>query len=221
GWLLGEHDTIPEGAGYFLAETRRMRPELADIVSELAYEGRLHAHSTASLREVEGAGPPGLVWHPTDHTGNSTHSAEEAAEVVRIVRDALRGTLREPGESPRPLTQQDLIVVAAYNAQVECVGDALAAAGLGGVRVGTVDRFQGQEAAIAIVTLAASSADDVPRGLDFLLMRNRLNVAISRAQWAAHLVSSSRLGEGLPGTAEGVSALSGYLRLTERAVRSR
>lgn len=216
GWLLGEHETIPEGAGYFLAETRRMRPELAEVVSELSYDNRLHAHPTASLREVRGFGEAGLFWHPVSHFGNSTSSIEEAIEVVGIVRLALGGSLREPGEPPRPMTQKDVIVVAAYNAQVECLSQALAEAGFDEVRVGTVDRFQGQEAAVAIVSLAASSGDDVPRGLDFLLMRNRLNVAISRAQWSAHLVSSDRLGDSLPHTAEGVAALSGYLRLTER-----
>src|SRR5690606_41223178 len=113
----------------------------------------------------------------------------------------------------------EFVVVACYMARVEWVTQALHAAGLDGVRVGTVDKFQGQEALIAIVTLAASSPGDIPRGLDFLLMRNRLNVAISRAQWASHLVSSSRLGSGLPGSAEGVAALSGYLRLTERSAR--
>jgi uncharacterized protein len=215
GWLLGEHETIPEGHGYFLAETRRMRPELAEEVSELSYEGRLHAHSSAGLREVRGAGPAGFVWHPVRHHGNSTSSPEEAAAVVRIVRRSLQGELSEPGESTRALAPEDLIVVAAYNAQVECLSEALEEAGFGAVRVGTVDRFQGQEAAIAIVSLAASSGDEVPRGLDFLLMRNRLNVAISRAQWAAHLVSSDRLGDSLPSTSEGVAALSGYLRLTE------
>ncbi|MFC6235753.1 DEAD/DEAH box helicase, partial [Leucobacter soli] len=220
GWLLGEHDTLPESAGYFLAETRRMRTELADVVSELSYEGRLHTHTTAELREVDGAGAAGLVWHAVEHFGNSTSSVEEAAEVVRIARASLSGTLHEPGEAPRALGSEDVIVVAPYNAQVECVAEALIAAGLEGIRVGTVDKFQGQEAAIAIVTLAASSADDVPRGLEFLLMRNRLNVAISRAQWAAHLVSSTRLGQGLPSTSEGVAALSGYLRLTERGTRA-
>ncbi|QIM16279.1 hypothetical protein G7067_07335 [Leucobacter insecticola] len=216
GWLLGDHDTMPENLGVFLAETRRMRPELASVVSALAYEGRLHAHPTASLREVVGAGSAGLLWHPVAHHGNSTSSREEAAEVVRIAQSALSGTVHEPGENPRKLTQHDLIVVAPYNAQVECVAETLAEAGLGEVRVGTVDKFQGQEAVIAIVTLAASSAEDVPRGLEFLLMRNRLNVAISRAQWAAHLVSSDRLGDGLPTSSEGLAALSGYLRLTER-----
>ena len=215
GWLIGGHDTLTLDLGYFLAATRRMRAELADVVSELSYEGRLRAHASAAERTVTGAGPAGLSWHPVAHAGNVTHSVEEASEVIRIARLALAGTLHDGG--PRALTQQDVIVVAPYNAQVECVSDALAAAGLGDVRVGTVDKFQGQEAVFAIVTLAASSPEDVPRGLDFLLMRNRLNVAISRAQWAAHLVSSDRLGSGLPGTVEGLSALSGYLRLLERA----
>ncbi|MFD5600058.1 TM0106 family RecB-like putative nuclease [Leucobacter sp. NPDC058333] len=217
GWLLGAHETIPEGLGYFLAETRRMRPELAEVVSELAYAGRLRAHPSAADREIVGAGAPGLHWHAVSHSGNATHSVEEAERVVQIVRRVLSGQLLEPGEPERAITPDDLIVVAPYNAQVECVAEALGAAGFGAVRVGTVDKFQGQEAAIAIVTLAASSPADVPRGLEFLLMRNRLNVAISRAQWAAHLVSSDRLGDGLPTSAEGVSALSGYLRLVERA----
>ena len=217
GWLLGEHETIPETLGYFLAETRRMRSELAEVVSELSYEGRLHAHPSATQREAVGAGPAGLVWHPVEHSGNSTSSIEEAEEVVRIAQGVLRGSIREPGEQARPLREEDAIVVAAYNAQVECLGEALAEAGLERIRVGTVDKFQGQEAVIAIVSLAASSGDDVPRGLEFLLLRNRLNVAISRAQWAAHLVSSPELGRSLPNTAEGVAALSGYLRLTERS----
>ncbi|GAB2555505.1 TM0106 family RecB-like putative nuclease [Leucobacter ruminantium] len=217
GWLLGEHETVPPSLGYFLSETRRMRPELAEIVSELAYDGRLHAHPGASERLVSGAGPAGLVRHAVPHRGNSTHSTEEAAEVVRLAQRLLRGFLRQGDAPPRPLEPSDVIVVAPYNAHVECIAEALDAVGLSEIRVGTVDRFQGQEAVLAIVALAASSPEDVPRGLEFLLMRNRLNVAISRAQWAAHLVSSDRLGEGLPTSAEGLAALSGYLRLLERA----
>lgn len=221
GWLLGENDTMPEGLGYFLPETWRMRPELASVVSELSYEGRLRSHLSAADRHVRGAGPAGLVWHPVRHTGNSTQSPEEAEEVVRIAREMLAGTLHEPGQAPRTLTVHDLIVVAAYNAQVECIHTALAAAGLSEIRVGTVDRFQGQEAVIAIVSLAASSPEDVPRGLEFLLMRNRLNVALSRAQWAAHLVSSESLGDGLPSSPAALAGLSGYLRLLERATTAR
>lgn len=220
GWLLGSHETIPEGSGYFLADTRRMRPELAEVVSELSYEGRLHAHPSASARTLSGAGPAGLHWHPVRHIGNSTHSEEEANEAVRIVQQTLLGTLSEPDQAPRALSEDDIIIVAAYNAQVECLREACERAGLHRIRVGTVDKFQGQEAAVAIVSLAASSGEDVPRGLDFLLMRNRLNVAISRAQWSAHLISSDRLGASLPGTSAGVAALSGYLRLTEHGRNS-
>ncbi|MBL3687587.1 TM0106 family RecB-like putative nuclease [Leucobacter zeae] len=217
GWLLGEHDTMPPELGYFLAQTRRMRPELADVVSGLAYDGRLGSHPSASEREVSGAGPAGLVWHPVTHAGNATSSPEEAAAVVHVVRRALAGDLRERGGAARRLDERDVVVVAAYNAQVELLAAALSDAGLPGVRVGTVDKFQGQEAVIAVISLAASSADDIPRGVEFLLMRNRLNVAISRAQWAAHLIASDRLGDGLPGTAEGLAALSGYLGLVEAA----
>lgn len=222
GWLINDHDTLPPELGYFLASTRRMHPELAQIDSKLSYEGRLHAHPSASDRSVVGAGEPGLTWHPVDHRGNTTRSPEEADEVVRIIRAQLSAELHEVGKTPRPVTPHDFIVVAAYNAQVECVTQALHAAGLDGVRVGTVDKFQGQEALIAIVTLAASSPGDIPRGLDFLLMRNRLNVAISRAQWASHLVSSKWLGGvGLPTSPGEVSALAGYLLLTEAGSREK
>ncbi len=216
GWLLGEHETMPEDLGYFLAETRRMRPELTEVVSELAYGGRLRAHPSAAEVRASGIGAPGLIRHEVEHVANTTHSIEEAAVVARIVRDALDRGRCDTGDGERALVPDDIIVVAAYNAQVECVAERLAAAGCSEVRVGTVDRFQGQEALLAVVTLAASSADDVPRGLEFLLLRNRLNVAISRAKWATHLVSSSRLGDGLPMSAEGLAALSGYLRLEER-----
>ena len=219
-WLLDGSDTMPEDLGYFLADTRRMRPELAAVVSELAYDGRLRAHPSTRAREVVNGGPAGLVWRPVSHSGNSTSSPEEAAAIVARVRELLSESapvmLHEPGSEPRALRERDVLVVAAYNAQVECIARALAAAGFERVRVGTVDRFQGQEAVYALVSLAASSADDVPRGLEFLLMRNRLNVAISRAQWAAELFSSPSLGDGLPQTPAGIAALSGYLRLTER-----
>ncbi|GAA1581208.1 TM0106 family RecB-like putative nuclease [Leucobacter aridicollis] len=225
-WLLDGGETMPESLGYFLAETRRMHPALTEVVSELSYAGRLHAHPTTLDRSVVGADGPGLHWRPVEHRGNSTSSIEEAAAVVATIErllgagDRPAAELHEAGGRPagrgRPLTESDVIVVAAYNAQVECVSEALAATGLERVRVGTVDRFQGQEAAISLVTLAASSPEDVPRGLEFLLMRNRLNVAISRAQWASYLFSAPSLGDGLPASAEGVAALSGYLRLTER-----
>ena len=121
------------------------------------------------------------------------------------------------GEPPRPLAQSDLIVVTPYNAQQVVVEEALAAAGWGEVHVGTVDKFQGQEAAVAIVSLAASSGRDAPRGLEFLLLQNRLNVAVSRAEHTAYVVYGTGLLDDLPRTPEGVARLSAFARLVGAA----
>ncbi|MFT4124021.1 MAG: TM0106 family RecB-like putative nuclease [Microbacteriaceae bacterium] len=216
GFVSAGHDVLPAGLGYFLAESRRMHPALTAPVSRLAYEGALRSHPDASTRSLEGV-EPGLVPVPVRHEGRSTESPEEAAAVVAIVRRLL-GTpwsdpMAEPAREREPLTPSDLIVVTPYNAQVACVRSALRAAGIDGLRVGTVDRFQGQEAVVSITTLAASSAADVPRGMEFLINRNRLNVAISRAQWAAYLVHSPALADQLPHRPEQVAELSAFLRL--------
>jgi uncharacterized protein len=174
-------------------------------VSRLSYENALRSHPIASARRLEGVAA-GLMAVPTAHIGNSTASREEAEVVVEIVRSLIGRQWSEAVETAagpmpiaaRPLTQTDLIVVTPYNAQLAAVRAALDAAGLIDVPVGTVDKFQGQEAVVSIVSLAASSADDVPRGLEFLLLKNRLNVAISRAKWAAYLVYSPALLDGLP-----------------------
>ncbi len=215
GYLSEGHDVLPTELGYFLAETRRLHPALAEPVSRLSYEGRLRAHPSTAERRLDGV-EPGLHPVPVPHAGNATESVEEAAEVVAIIR-RLIGTAWQPAadRDTRPLADRDLIVVTPYNAQQQTIRHALDAAGLHGTRVGTVDKFQGQEAAIAVVSLAASSAHDVPRGLDFLLNRNRLNVAISRAQWAAYLVHSPGLTDALPHTPQGVAELSAFIRLTE------
>ncbi|WP_308465682.1 TM0106 family RecB-like putative nuclease [Rathayibacter soli] len=217
GWVSAGHDVLPPNLGYFLAETRRMHPALTAPVSRLSYEGRLRAHPVASTRELAGVAP-GLHVVPVEHEGNATSSPEEAQVVVETVRSVLGSGWSDPteGRSGEPLTEADLIVVTPYNAQLWCVRDALAAAGFHDIRVGTVDKFQGQEAVVAIVTLAASAAVDVPRGLGFLIMKNRLNVAISRAQWAAYLIYSPHLTEALPVTPDAVAELSAFITLVEQ-----
>jgi superfamily I DNA and/or RNA helicase len=134
--------------------------------------------------------------------------------VLAIVRDTVGRAWTSAG-STGPLAPENVIVVAPYNAQVQLLRKTLDAAGFEGVPVGTVDRFQGREAAVAIVSLAASSAADVPRGLEFLLLANRLNVAISRAQWAAWLVYSPGITESLPTTVAALAQLSAFIRLVE------
>jgi predicted RecB family nuclease len=216
GWVSDGHDVLPPEYGYFLAETRRMHPDLTSAVSRLSYEGKLQAHPDAALRRLDGV-EPGLHPVPIDHTGNATQSPEEAAAVVEVVHELLGRPWSDPSQnrSDDALTEDDIIVVTPYNAQLALVRESLVNAGHGAVRVGTVDKFQGQEAAIAIVSLAASSAADVPRGMSFLIMKNRLNVAISRAKWAAFLVHSPELTEYLPVTPSGVTELSAFIRLVE------
>jgi uncharacterized protein len=138
--------------------------------------------------------------------------------VVAIVLDVLGRAWTDPsdGRARDALREEDVIVVTPYNAQLAAVRAALDESGLPRVRVGTVDKFQGQEAAIAIVSLAASSSADVPRGMSFLLMKNRLNVAVSRAKWAAYLVHSPELTEYLPNTPTGLTELSAFIRLVEQ-----
>ncbi|RLK52798.1 TM0106 family RecB-like putative nuclease [Microbacterium telephonicum] len=213
GWAVDGAAVIPDDRGFFLAHTRRMRPEVAAPVSELSYEGRLDAwHGTAD-RHLAGVAP-GVIPVPLGHSGNATQSPEEAAVVVELVRDLLgRAWLGDAGVAPRPLGQDDIIVVTPYNAQQVLVEEALVAAGFDAVPVGTVDRFQGQEAVVSIVSLAASSGRDAPRGLEFLLLQNRLNVAISRAMHTAFVVHSTGLLDDLPRTPDGVARLSAFARL--------
>lgn len=211
GHLIGEADVIPPELGYFLDQSRRMHPAVCEPVSRLSYAGKLHAHPTAADRGIDGV-PAGLYLSEVDHRGNTTRSVEEAAEVTAIVR-ALHGRKWTDHDRVRPLDDGDILVVAPYNLQARVVGRALERAGFPGVRVGTVDRFQGQEAPVVITTMTSSSAVDLPRGLDFLLSRNRLNVALSRAQAVAVLVCSPRLVEADIRTVEQMRLVSGMVGL--------
>ncbi|MCI2265044.1 TM0106 family RecB-like putative nuclease [Sediminivirga luteola] len=216
GWLAAGHDTLPAEFGYFLGASWRMHPDLCRAVSRLSYEGRLRAAPAAAGRRLEGIAP-GVHTVLVEHEGNATASAEEAAEAVRRVR-ALLGTPWDAGAAgPRPLGQQDILIVAAYNAQVGLMQDTLAAEGLDEVAVGTVDKFQGRQAPVVLVSMAASSPEEVPRGMEFLLSRNRINVAISRAQWAAYILRSPRLTAYLPSTPRGLGELGAFIGLGEAA----
>ncbi|MGA0566738.1 TM0106 family RecB-like putative nuclease [Rathayibacter sp. KR2-224] len=213
GWISDGHDVLPAELGFFLPQTRRLHPALVSPVSRLSYEGRLRAHPDASQRNLEGV-EPGLHPLPVEHAGDSTESPAEAELVVRLVGDILGRTWNDEHGS-RQLEHDDIIVVTPYNAQQALVHEALKRAGHGEVRVGTVDKFQGREAVVAIVSLAASSAEYAPRGPGFLIMKNRLNVAVSRAKWAAYLIYSPLLTEYLPHRPEGVAELSAFITLVE------
>jgi len=162
---------LPADRGYFLEKTFRMHPALTQPVSTLQYEGKLTSAPVTSLRFLEGVAP-GVIPVPVGHEGNTTSSPEEADAVVDVVRGLLGRTWRDAKNDqelpPQPLASEDIIVVAAYNAQVRLIRRRLGDAGIAGVAVGTVDRFQGREAPVVIVSMATSSGDDLPRGIDSL-----------------------------------------------------
>lgn len=218
GWVMDGDPVVRPEYGYFLARSWRMHPFVAAPVSKLAYAGQLASAPGTELRSLEGV-DAGLHVIPLRHRGNATQSPEEAAEVVRLVADLVGRvfTDNDPEASTRPLAQSDVIVVTPYNAQRQLVLDALADAGFPDVPVGTVDNFQGKEAVVSITSLAASSGRDAPRGPEFLLLQNRLNVAISRAQVVAYLIHSPALLDDLPYTPEGVARLSAFARLVGAA----
>ncbi|HWS57120.1 MAG TPA: ATP-binding protein, partial [Actinotalea sp.] len=213
GWLMEGHETLPDRFGYFLPQTWRMHPALCDVVSRLSYGGRLAAVPRAAERSLDGVAP-GVRVLRVAHEGHAVTSPEEASTVVGLVRDLVGRRWRDPAEGvDRPLAPADVLVVAAYNAQVWAVRAALDHAGLDGVRVGTVDTFQGKQAAVVLVTTAASSPQDVPRGMEFLLNRNRVTVAISRAQWCAVVVRAEGLTDYLPSTPAHLAELGAFLGL--------
>jgi uncharacterized protein len=149
---------------------------------------------------------PGFELHPVTHIGNASYSPEEVGAVLDLTKRHLQ-----------LVGQEDVLIVAPYNAQVDAIRVALDAAGLTQVQVGTVDKFQGREAHIVIVSLAASTAEDAPRGLEFLLDRNRLNVALSRAKTNSYLVYSPDLIRTRFNNVEDVKAISRLAGLLEFA----
>lgn len=213
-WLVEGQRTLPDERGYFLDLSYRMHPDVCAAVSALSYEGRLHSHTDrTTARRLDGY-EPGVHVLPVVHQGNSFDSPEEAAVIVAEIRRLL-GQLWTDEHGTRPLAADDVLVLAPYNAQVALLRQTLAQAGLVRVRVGTVDKFQGGQAPVVFISMTASSIEEVPRGISFLLNRNRLNVAISRAQYAAVIVRSESLTHYLPATPAGLVDLGAFLALTD------
>jgi len=220
GWL-SEGMTLRPEFGYFLDRTWRMHPALTAAVSRLSYEGRLQSKEPETIerlmRTAAGAPvEPGLRVVPVNHSDNDVYSVEESRAIVAATADAMTWHWQSAVTSPpQPMSQADILVVAPYNAQVQQIRRDLTAAGFDEVRVGTVDKFQGQEAAVVLVSMTASSRDDVPRGMEFLLSPNRLNVAISRGQWLAQVFYSPNLTDHLPSRPEGLAQLGRFLGLVD------
>ena len=190
--LYGER-VMPDHLGLFLDGSWRLHPEISAYTSEVFYEGRLHSHPGRERLDLEGAPPlsgTGIRFVPVLHSGQSSESPEEAEQLATLVRflfDADPAYTDAEG-STHSLGGSDVLVITPYNAQVRAIRVALP-----DFRVGTVDKFQGQEAPIAIYSMATSSGAEAPRGMEFLYSLNRLNVATSRAQCLAVVVASPAL----------------------------
>ncbi len=191
--LLDGRRTIGEGQGLFLAQTWRLHPSICSFTSELFYEGRLASLDGLDRQSIQVPAPfagAGLWFVPVVHEGNRSYSAEEVERVSMLVEFLTQAgsswTDRHGGQQTLSLT--DILVVAPYNDQVNRLTERLP-----GVKVGTVDRFQGQEAAVVIYSMTTSTPEDAPRGMEFLYDLNRFNVATSRALCACIVVGCPRL----------------------------
>jgi predicted RecB family nuclease len=210
--VLADRQTIPEDRGIFLDESWRMRPDICSFISSEFYEGRLHSHPHCVERSTSAG--TGLWLMPVEHLGNSSHSREEVAAIALEIERLLGETITEQGGGERPIAPSDIMVVAPYNAQVRQLRAALHEH----VRVGTVDRFQGQEAPIVFFSMATSSGEDAPRDAGFLFSRNRLNVALSRAQSLAILVCSPALLDTYASSVDDMRLLNTLCRFADTAV---
>lgn len=214
--LLGDERTISAERGIFLPETRRMHPDVCGFISDQFYESRLGSHQSCSLQGT--AHGTGLRWLPAVHDGCSTESDVEA----QLVADELRRLVGTPWTDHRGdeslLTAADVMVVAPYNDQVRLLRETLDRdPSTRGTRVGTVDKFQGQQAPVVMFSMATSSAFEMPRTADFLFSRNRLNVAISRARCLAYVVCTDQLLDSRARTVEDMQLISTLCAFAEYA----
>jgi predicted RecB family nuclease len=215
--ILGGARTIAEDKGLFLEETWRLHPRISAYTSELFYDGKLRARDGLERQVIKGFDPlnaSGLYLLAVTHTGNQNSSPEEAQAVGRLVKAILasNATWVDRDGQEKPITLDDTLIITPYNAQVFEIEQCLP-----GARVGTVDKFQGQEAPIAIYSTATSSHADAPRGMEFLYSLNRLNVATSRAKCVSILVGSPQIFEAECRTPRQIQLANAFCRYLEMA----
>ena len=229
-YINQDADVVPPDYGVLLRTTRRMHPNITSFISEQVYEGKLHSEDACAHQCIagqDGFAGSGLRWVPAHHSGRSTYSPEECEMVIDIYYQMLGRLFTDKHGKSRPMTSEDLFVIAPYNHQTHKLRQGLLAhdnAVFHGVtdelvrrRVGTVDKAQGDEAPVVIVSYTSSSAEDVPRGMEFHYSKNRFNVAISRAKALAIVVANPRLLDVTCKTIEQVKLANMLCRYAEVA----
>ena len=205
----------------FLSESWRLHRDVCKFTSEVFYDGRLMSRPENERQRLNTQGPlditgsTGLLFAPVNHGGNQSQSPEEVARVVELVNGFLRDgtTWTTKSAEVAPLLLKDILIIAPYNAQVSALARSLPA----GARVGTVDKVQGQEAPVVIYSMSTSTAEDAPRGMEFLYSSNRLNVATSRAQCLTVLVACPALFEVQCKTPRQMELANAFCRYLEMA----
>lgn len=195
-YLLQERATIPDHLGIFLCTTRRMHADICDVISQAVYDSRLNSHPDNNKQMLIAPGQlstnfskrSGIVWIPVSHSGNTQASDEEVLAIENLVNLLLKCCVSDKHGDINVVTMRDILIVTPYNMQVRKI-----ASRIPGACVASVDKFQGQEAPIVILSMCASEGSSSPRGLDFLFSRSRLNVAVSRAKTLAFVVGSPEL----------------------------
>jgi uncharacterized protein len=214
--VIQDAPTMPTDYGLFLETSYRLHPALCAFISEAFYDGKLAPDQSTRRQDLatsDGSGGVGLRYYPVEHVGNRTLSPEEADRVNATFLSLLGLPWTDRDGDIRPIDVDDILVVAPYNAQVRRLIETLPDK----ARVGTVDKFQGQEAPVVIYSMATSSVDDAPRGMDFLFSLNRLNVATSRAQGLVILICNAELLKARCRTPDQMRLASALCRFTEMA----
>ena len=216
--LLNEQKTITADRGLFLAESWRLHPDICAFTSDVFYESRLTSRPENAKQRLNVAGPiggTGLRFLPVEHDANQSDSPEEAKQVAELVETLLgKAAWTDKQGQIGLVTLEDILIVAPYNAQISLLLRELPK----GSRVGTVDKFQGQEAPVVIYSMATSTSQDAPRGMEFLYSGNRLNVATSRAQCVTVLVASPPLFDVQCKTPRQMELANAFCRYLEMAL---
>jgi len=221
-YLLREQEVVRNDFGIFLGTSRRMHPDVCAFISGAVYHDQLQSHANTAERFLELPAEAlsyvkkgsGLIFVPIDHEGNVQDSEEEANVVVKIVTE-LKRCLLTSESGKRVINNDDILLVAPYNMQVRRLRNCLP-----DLQAGSVDKFQGQEAPIVIISMCASSGEGLSRGMEFLFSKNRLNVAISRAQTLAVIVGSPALANIRCSNTEQMQLVNLYCRIMETGMSS-
>ncbi len=213
------HAVVPADYGLFLGESRRMHPSVCRFISESIYEGRLGSHPDCDKQRIAlpagGNGlitkEAGIVFSGVEHDGDIQQSDEEVERVAAIYHELLGRSYTDKNGTTKPLALDAFLFIAPYNAQVRALQDALPS----GARVGSVDKFQGQEAPVCILSLCSSYGEYGSRGLAFILARNRINVAVSRAQCLAVVVADPRIAGAAAGSIDEMMLINLFCKLAD------